>query len=149
MWDFVSHYQKYCSGWISPFKAAALSVSRVVRCSENRVVPAILVCTPQHTLGEGDILVQPAAPCDFLSAPTQNGAQFLGLPKVRVPVSGGHGRVAGRGGTKPALQQRPVARGAAQMASLLCLRAVPSGSRASSATSGPDMADGASPFGSA
>lgn len=26
VWDFVSHYQKYCSGWISPFKAAAVSV---------------------------------------------------------------------------------------------------------------------------
>lgn len=109
MWDFVSHYQKYCSGWISPFKAAALSVSRVVRCSENRVVPAIIVCMPQHTLGEGDILVLLAAPCDFLLAPTRNGVQFLGLPAGRVPVSRGRGRVAGRGGTKPALQQRPVA----------------------------------------
>lgn len=42
VWDFVSHYQKYCSGWISPFKAAALSVFGVVRCRENRVAPVIV-----------------------------------------------------------------------------------------------------------
>lgn len=54
MWDFVSHYQKYCSGWINPFKAAALSVSRLGRCSENRVVLAVVFCTLQLTLGKGD-----------------------------------------------------------------------------------------------
>lgn len=46
MWDFVSHYQKYCSGWISPFKAAALHVFGVVRCRENRVTPAIFRMHP-------------------------------------------------------------------------------------------------------
>ena len=46
MWDFVSHYQKYCSGWISPFKAAALTVFGVVRCRENRVAPVIFLQAP-------------------------------------------------------------------------------------------------------
>lgn len=46
MWDFVSHYQKYCSRWISPFKAATLSVLGVIRCRENRVAPVIFLHAP-------------------------------------------------------------------------------------------------------
>lgn len=79
VWDFVSHYQKYCSGWINPFKVAALSVSRLV--SAVKIGLGLQFCSTPFSVSwmKEIILVLLAAPRYFLLGPKWNWVIFLML----------------------------------------------------------------------